>query len=150
VTGYYDHVEHGGVVARRQVAGRRLGALEAEVMELAWRRGDWIGVNDVLAALRGERRAYTTVMTIVTRLCDKGLLERRREGRGFVYRPALSKEALAARALREVLAAADDPQAVLTHFVKDLEAAPELLARLHALAGGASTGADDAGGGGRR
>jgi predicted transcriptional regulator len=122
------------MVTRRQVAGRRLGALEAEVMELAWRRGGWMGVNDLLAALKGPQRAYTTVMTIVTRLCDKGLLERRRQGRGFVYRPALSREELAARALRDVLAGAEDPAAVLAHFVKDLEASPELLARLRALA----------------
>jgi predicted transcriptional regulator len=133
------------MVTRRQVAGRRLGELEAEVMELAWRRGDWVGVNDLLAALGGRRRAYTTVMTIVTRLCDKGLLERRREGRGFVYRPALSKEQVAARALRQVLADADDPQAVLAHFVKDLEAAPELLARLQALADGADAGPEAGG-----
>lgn len=116
------------------MAGRRLGELEAEVMELAWDRGAWLGVNDLLAALKGRQRAYTTVMTIVTRLCDKGLLERRRDGRGFVYRPALSKDQVAAQALREVLADADDPQAVLAHFVKDLEASPELLARLRTLA----------------
>jgi predicted transcriptional regulator len=120
--------------SRRQVAGRRLGELEAEVMELAWDRGAWLGVNDLLAALKGRQRAYTTVMTIVTRLCDKGLLERRRDGRGFVYRPALSKDQVAAQALREVLADADDPQAVLAHFVKDLEASPKLLARLRTLA----------------
>jgi predicted transcriptional regulator len=128
------------MVARREVAGRRLGALEAEVMELAWRRGDWIGVNDLLAALQGHQRAYTTVMTIVTRLCDKGLLERRRQGRGFVYRPALSKEELAARALRDVLAGTEDPAAVLAHFVKDLEASPALLARLRALASDSGEG----------
>lgn len=115
------------------MAGRRLGELEAEVMELAWGRGAWLGVNDLLAALKGRQRAYTTVMTIVTRLCDKGLLERRRDGRGFVYRPALSKDQVAAQALREVLADADDPQAVLAHFVEDLEASPELLARLRTL-----------------
>jgi predicted transcriptional regulator len=130
------------MVTRRQLAGRRLGELEAEVMELAWGRGDWIGVNDLLAALEGRQRAYTTVMTIVTRLCDKGLLERRREGRGFVYRPALSKEQVTARALREVLAGADDPQAVLAHFVKDLEASPELLARLQTLAGAADVNSE--------
>src|SRR6266700_1187152 len=72
---------------------------------------------------------------MVARLCDKGLLERRRQGRGFVYRPALSKQELAARALRDVLAGAEDPAAVLAHFVKDLEASPELLARMQALAG---------------
>ncbi|HYY81448.1 MAG TPA: BlaI/MecI/CopY family transcriptional regulator [Actinomycetes bacterium] len=122
------------MVTRRQLAGRRLGALEAEVMDYAWRRGDWVGVNDILATLHGQRRAYTTVMTIVTRLCDKGLLERERRGRGFVYRPALSQEELAARALRDVLASTDDPQAVLARFVEELEASPQLLARLRALA----------------
>lgn len=116
------------------MAGRWLGALEAEVMELAWEHGGWIGVNEIIAGLRNDRRAYTTVMTIVTRLCDKGLLERRRQGRLFVYRPALSKADLAARTLREVLAATDDPDAVLARFVDNLEASPELLARLRALA----------------
>jgi predicted transcriptional regulator len=122
------------MVARRQVAGRQLGALEAEVMSIIWDRGDWVAVNDLRPALRGRTRAYTTIMTIVTRLCEKGLLERRRQGRGFVYRPALTKEQLAAQTLREVLAGSDDPQAVLAHFVKDLQADPELLARLQALA----------------
>jgi len=104
-------------------------------------------VNEILPALQGQQRAYTTVMTIVTRLCDKGLLERRRQGRGFVYRPALSKEQLAARTLRDVLAGADDPRAVLAHFVKDLEASPELLARLRMLAD--ASDADPAGKAGR-
>lgn len=103
-------------------------------MDFVWSRGDWVGVNDILSVLHGQRRAYTTVMTIVTRLCDKGLLQRQRRGRGFVYRPALSKEELAARSLREVLASSEDPHAVLARFVEDLEASPELLARLRALA----------------
>jgi predicted transcriptional regulator len=118
----------------RQLAGRRLGALEAEVMDVVWRRGDWVGVNDILSVLPGQRRAYTTVMTIVTRLCDKGLLQRQRRGRGFVYKPAHSKEELAAQALRDVLASTEDPHAVLVRFVEDLEASPQLLARLRALA----------------
>jgi predicted transcriptional regulator len=125
------------MVARRQVAGRRLGALEAEVMALIWDRGDWVTVNDVRPALEGRSRAYTTVMTIVTRLCDKGLLERRRQGRGFAYRPVLTREELAARALHDVLASTDDPHAVLAHFVEDLRASPELLAQLRTLAAGA-------------
>lgn len=121
-------------MTKRQVAGRWLGALEAEVMELVWDHGDWIGVNEIIAGLRNDQRAYTTVMTIVTRLCDKGLLQRRQQGRLFVYRPALSKADLAARTLRDVLAATDDPGAVLARFVDDLEASPDLIARLRALA----------------
>lgn len=102
-------------------------------MDVVWGRGDWVGVNDILTVLHGQRRAYTTVMTIVTRLCDKGLLQRQRRGRSFVYRPAFSKEELAAQSLREVLASTEDPQAVLVRFVEDLEASPQLLARLRAL-----------------
>jgi predicted transcriptional regulator len=120
-------------VTRRQVAGRWLGELEAEVMDLAWARAGWLTVNDIIAALRNDQRAYTTVMTIVTRLCEKGLLERRRDGRQFAYRPTLSKEELAARTLRDVLATTENPAAVLARFVDDLEASPELVARLRAL-----------------
>lgn len=115
------------------MTGQRLGDLEAEVMAFAWSRADDFSVNDVLAALPGRKRAYTTVMTIVTRLCDKGLLQRQRAGRAFVYRPALSREDLAARALRAVLAGAENPGAVLARFVDDLEASPDLIARLRAL-----------------
>jgi hypothetical protein len=42
--------------------------------------------------------------------------------------------------LRDVLAGAEDPAAVLAHFVKDLEASPELLARMRALAGDSGEG----------
>jgi predicted transcriptional regulator len=115
------------------VAGPRLGALEGEVMAFAWSRDEDFGVNDILVALRGRRRAYTTVMTIVTRLCEKGLLERRRAGRAFVYRAAMSKEDMAARALREVLAGTENPNAVLARFVDDLEGSPELISRLRAI-----------------
>ena len=134
------------MVARRQVAGRQLGALEAEVMDLIWEHDDWVTVNDLRPALEGRTRAYTTVMTIVTRLCDKGLLERRRQGRGFAYRPAGSREELAARTLHDVLASADDPHAVLAHFVEDLQASPELLARLRTLAAGGRAAETDRGG----
>lgn len=115
---------------------QRLGDLEAEVMEYAWHHHGDFSVNDLLVALRGRRRAYTTVMTIVTRLCDKGLLERQRTGRAFVYRPAMSREDLTAHALRAVLADAENPGAVLARFVDDLEASPELIARLRALVRG--------------
>jgi predicted transcriptional regulator len=120
-------------MGKRAIAGRRLGGLEAEVMDVLWSRSGWTSVHEVIPALRGRRRAYTTIMTILTRLHAKGLVERERHGRHFVYRPAGSREEIAARTLREVLAGAEDPQAVLAHFVEDLRASPELLARLRQL-----------------
>ena len=64
-------------------------------MEEMWRRGE-ATVRDVQEALnaRAEKtRAYTTLLTVMTRLDAKGLLVRRRAGRLDVYAPALSREA---------------------------------------------------------
>lgn len=63
-------------------------------MEEVWRH-DETTVRDILTALNGQgdrQRAYTTVMTIVHRLYEKGLLERRRDGRVDVYRARSSRE----------------------------------------------------------
>jgi predicted transcriptional regulator len=67
-----------------------LGELETAVMEEIWRRGE-ATVRDVHEALPRER-AYTTVMTVMTRLCDKGMLARERRGRSDLYRPTSSRE----------------------------------------------------------
>ncbi len=74
----------------REVVGLALGKLERQVMEEVWRRGD-ANVRDVHAAF-GERAAYTTLMTTLDRLYKKGLLERRKEGRAFLYGPRVSRE----------------------------------------------------------
>jgi predicted transcriptional regulator len=65
-----------------------LGVLEMEVMEVLWARGE-SNVRDV--GQRLERKlAYTTVMTTLDRLFKKGLLDRRKSGRAFVYAARLS------------------------------------------------------------
>lgn len=74
----------------RDVVGLALGKLEREVMEEVWKRSE-ANVRDVYAAF-GERAAYTTVMTTLDRLYKKGLLERRKEGRAFLYSPRVSRE----------------------------------------------------------
>jgi predicted transcriptional regulator len=67
---------------------RLLGDLERAVMEVVWSRGA-VTVRDVQDALTPRRAlAYTTVMTVMARLADKGILHRRRRGRAFVYRAA--------------------------------------------------------------
>lgn len=59
-------------------------------MEEIWKRGE-SNVRDMHAAF-GERAAYTTLMTTLDRLYKKGLLERRKEGRAFLYYPRVSRE----------------------------------------------------------
>ncbi len=71
---------------------RYLGELQAEVMDIVWRSGD-ATVREVVTELN-ERHdlAYTTVLTLVSRLWSRGLLAREPEGRGFRYRAAKSKD----------------------------------------------------------
>lgn len=99
---------------------RRLGSLEAKVMDVSWSHQDnFLSVRDVLAELEGGL-AYTTVMTVMNRLYEKGVLRRRRSGRAWMYRPSMSREAFAAATMSEVLNAARDRRSALLHFVADL------------------------------
>jgi predicted transcriptional regulator len=71
-----------------------LHELEEEVMEEIWRRHE-VSVRGVMEALNSrasKERAYTTYMTIMTRLLSKGLLERRRAGKTDFYRPVYTRD----------------------------------------------------------
>jgi predicted transcriptional regulator len=69
-----------------------LGTLERQTLDAVWKLGR-ARVSDVRAALDGTP-AYTTVMTVMDRLYKKGVLEREREGRAYVYSAAASPEQL--------------------------------------------------------
>jgi predicted transcriptional regulator len=74
---------------KRSVQQSPLGHLEACVMEVMWQRGE-SNVRDVAEKL-DRPLAYTTVMTTLDRLYKKGLLERRKSERAFLYSPRLSR-----------------------------------------------------------
>ena len=82
-----------------------LHELEAEVMDQMWRL-ERATVRDVMDAINAhctKPRAYTTYMTIMTRLDDKGLLRRERQGKTDIYWPRLDRESyLEQRAQAEV------------------------------------------------
>lgn len=101
-----------------------LHELEAEIMDEVWARGE-ATVHEVRDALNGRAhkvRAYTTVMTVMSRLGGKGLLTRRRAGRTDVYAPAMDRVAyLEARAEAEVGAVIDEyGDLALAHFAKQM------------------------------
>ncbi len=80
-----------------------LGPLEQDVMEVVWDLGD-ATVRDVHERLARRRKiAYTTVMTTMTRLATKGLLERDTEGLAHRYRPAVSRDSYARATVARVL-----------------------------------------------
>ena len=111
------------------MARRPDGALESEVLNVLWRGGRAMTPAEVRAELDGEL-AYTTVMTVLGRLCDKGVLRRRPRGRAFAYRPVVSEAELTARRMGEALAGTRDRERALSGFVGALsERDAELLRR---------------------
>jgi predicted transcriptional regulator len=119
-------------VAEQDGAAAGLGPLEAEVMAELWRADGPLPVRDVAEALNVGRvapLAYTTVMTVMSRLAGKGLLARSRAGRRFVYAPAVADTAEIA--VRSVLEEFGD--AALARFVERAELDPALAERLRRL-----------------
>lgn len=122
-----------------------LGPLERKVMVRLWAAGPST-VAEVVAALNdgpSAPLAYTTVMTILSRLFEKGFVTRARDGRAFRYTAAADESELeAAAARRDVrqLIERYGPTTVAT-FAADLAGAdPELVRRLREMADAADGG----------
>ena len=79
-----------GFKSSRQLVDSGLGALEREVMAIAWNTPE-ISVRDVCRQLSANV-AYTTAMTTMDRLYKKGLLSRQKVGRAFIYRAAATRD----------------------------------------------------------
>lgn len=112
-----------------------LGTLEAQVMEAIWKASEPVAVEDVRARLeeQGKESAYTTIMTTMSRLFDKGLLAREQRGRAYYYWPALSRSELDRSVTRRVidglLASFTEP--AISYFVEAVrDGHPEQLDQL--------------------
>ena len=81
-----------GFLRPRQVARLSLGELERRAMEAVWQKQE-LSVRDLFEELQ-KRWAYTTLMTTLDRLHKKGILNRRKEGRAFLYSPRISSKQL--------------------------------------------------------
>ncbi len=95
------------------------GALEQAVLVVLWHASAPMIPGQVLAEMPGTL-AYTTVMTVLGRLHDKGLVTRTTYGRAYAYEAALSESELTARRMGEALAGANDRAAALTGFISHL------------------------------
>lgn len=81
-----------------------LGDLERDIMRVAWER-PWVTVREVEESLRTRRdSAYTTIMTVMNRLVEKGVLRRKQHGQCFQYCATRSKEEYLERTSRQVVA----------------------------------------------
>lgn len=120
---------------REQGLERVLGELEAAVMETLWSQGP-LSIAGVRAALAPRELAFNTVMTVLNRLAEKGLLRRDQTQRRSVYSPLVTREAFVRRLTREVAGGLvrDFGQYAVAQFVAALEQEdPERLGELEAL-----------------
>jgi predicted transcriptional regulator len=99
------------------------GELESAVMEILWDRDAWTSGSDVHAALQDTHPvAYTTALTVLVRMCDKELVQRKRfTGRAYHFRATHSRAETAAARIHDVLADTSDRPAVLTQLIEHLD-----------------------------
>jgi BlaI family penicillinase repressor len=110
---------------------------EHRIMEIVWRKSE-ATVADVADALEGkDGTAYTTILTMMRILRDKGYLTCRKSGRAHIYRPRVDRETAARKAVRQLLTKffAGSPGELVLSFLREEELSPaeldELKRRIH-------------------
>ena len=107
---------------------RRFGELEGAVLAALWAAGRPLIPAEVQEAV-GSDLAYTTVMTILVRLHDKGVIEREKVGRAYAYRPVVAETDVVAEQVRRLLDQGHDRSAVLQGLVEGLRPGDEAVLR---------------------
>ncbi|GAA1339614.1 BlaI/MecI/CopY family transcriptional regulator [Arthrobacter roseus] len=116
-----------------------LGELERTVMNLLWESGTAVTANSLRDRLAsqaqdgasGKDLAVTTVLTVLSRLERKNLVEREREIRPHRYRALTTRADHTAELMHEVLGSVQDRDAVLTRFIGSVsETEAETLRKL--------------------
>lgn len=115
-------------MSRPRAARRAAGELEAATLAVLQAAGSPLTPGEVRDRLGGGL-AYTTVVTILSRLHTKGVLTRLKTGRAYTYAPIADEPGLAARRMRGVLDAQADRELVLARFVSGLSPADEKFLR---------------------
>jgi predicted transcriptional regulator len=107
---------------------RRSGELEGEVLAALWAAPEALVPGEVQAAVGGDL-AYTTVMTILVRLFEKGVIERTKVGRAFAYRPVVAETDVVAEQVRRLFDHGADRTAVVQGLLDGLRPEDEALLR---------------------
>jgi predicted transcriptional regulator len=109
--------------------GRRAsGELEGAILAVLWAAGRPLTTPEVHQAV-GADLAYTTTATVLSRLVDKGLVTRRKQGRALEYTPTTDEADLASVGFRSVLTRSHDRRALLQGFVESLSTDDEAILR---------------------
>jgi predicted transcriptional regulator len=105
---------------------------EHRIMEVLWERGP-ATVAEVAEVLAGkDGSAYTTVLTMMRIMRDKGYLSCRKRGRAHVYTPRVNREPAARKAVRQLLTKffSGSPGELVLSFLRDEALRPEELDEL--------------------
>ncbi|MFG1710981.1 BlaI/MecI/CopY family transcriptional regulator [Nonomuraea sp. M3C6] len=118
---------------------RRLGDLEAAIMDVMWAADGPMPVREVLTRLREERElAYTTVQTVMEILFRKGWVDRELKRRAYLYWAKASREDYVAGLMAGALDESSDRTAALARFVERMDQAE--VAELRAMLDAAEPG----------
>jgi len=100
---------------------KRLGGLESEVMDLLWDADEPQSVRDLVDRFEGGApKAYTTILTVVTHLHEKGWVQREKRSRAYIYSPSRSRDEATSLAMRELLDNSNDSVSALLHFAQNV------------------------------
>lgn len=107
-----------------------LGELEKRVMDVLWADATLsLTVREVAGQFPDH--AYTTIMTVLSRLASKGYVVESKAGRANHYRAAGSRESFVASLMAEALSSADDRAVVLARFAESMNSDDrQILAKL--------------------
>jgi predicted transcriptional regulator len=100
---------------------------EHRIMEVIWAKGS-ATVAEVVSALNGKD-AYTTILTLMRILKNKGYLSSRPEGRAFVFVPRVDRDTVARKAARQLVSKffGGSPSELVLTFLREEEFTPEQL-----------------------
>ncbi len=96
---------------------------ELEVLQIIWEHGPCT-VREVMNLLSHKRsRAYTSVMSLMSVMADKGMLRQKAEGKAFIYSAKVSRNKTLSRMLGDLLNRAFDgsASALVTHLLRETE-----------------------------
>lgn len=108
------------------------GTLSAQILDLLWSAGVAMTAGQVqaeLAVTDPRRLAYSTIVTVLSRLYARDLVDRRPAGRAYAYQALTDRSQLAAQRMRRLLDAVDNRRQVLASFVSDLSPGDEEVLR---------------------
>ena len=113
-------------------ARRGMGELEGQVMDVLWDTDARLTPTEVGERISSSGElAYTTIMTVLTRLFEKGVLTRERRGRAWAYAPVVGRDEHVAQRMDDILRNTGDQTAALARFVDRMT--PSERARLQRL-----------------